>query len=52
LHDAPEGLARHKFERLRELRAVVETLRCEREARDPLLAWVVDQETAENHRRD
>ena len=45
----PPGLARHKLDRLRELRAVIDTLRCERESRDPLLAWIVEREAAENH---
>jgi hypothetical protein len=32
----PPDLARQKVDRLRELRAVISTLRCEREARDLL----------------
>jgi hypothetical protein len=44
----PPELARHKLDRLRELRAVIDTLRCEREARDPLLAWIVEREAIEN----
>ena len=48
----PPGLARHKLDRLRELRAVIDTLHCERETRDPLLAWIVERESAETHRRD
>ena len=36
----PDGLAQHKLNRLLELRAVIDALRCEREAQDPLLAWV------------
>jgi hypothetical protein len=48
----PPGLARHKLDRLRELRAVIDTLRCEREAKDPLLAWIIERESAESHRGD
>jgi hypothetical protein len=44
--DVPGELAQFKLSRLRELRAVVDSLRCEREARDPLLSWVVEQEKA------
>jgi len=48
----PPDLARHKLDRLRELRAVIDTLRGEREARDPLLAWIVERERLENPRHD
>ena len=51
-HEAPDGSARHKLDRLRELRAVIEALRCEREARDPLLSWLTERETVENRRSD
>jgi hypothetical protein len=44
--DLPGELAQFKLSRLRELRAVIASLRCEREARDPLLSWVIDQEKA------
>ncbi len=47
-----EGSERLKLDRLRELRAVIDTLRHECEAQDPLLAWVVAQERAESRRRD
>jgi hypothetical protein len=47
-----EGFERHKLDRLRELRAVIDALRHECEAQDPLLAWVIDREKAENRRRD
>ena len=47
--EVPERL---KLERLRELRAVIDTLRHECESQDPLLAWVVDRERAENRQRD
>jgi len=40
----PPDLARHKLDRLRELRAVISTLRCERETRDPLLAWIIERD--------
>jgi hypothetical protein len=51
-HEAPDGSPRHKLERLRELRAVIETLRGEREAQDPLLAWIVEREKVDNRPRD
>jgi hypothetical protein len=38
------GVAQHKLSRLLELRAVIDSLRCEREARDPLLSWVMARE--------
>jgi hypothetical protein len=40
--EATDGSPRHKLDRLRELRAVIETLHREREAQDPFLAWLVD----------
>jgi hypothetical protein len=40
----PEGFAQHKLYRLLELRAVIDAMRCERQAQDPLLAWVRAQE--------
>ena len=40
----PDGLAQHKLTRLLELRAVIDALRCEREAQDPLLAWVISRD--------
>jgi hypothetical protein len=45
----PPNLARHKLDRLRELRAVIDSLHREREHRDPLLTWIVERETRENH---
>ena len=36
----PEGFAQHKLYRLLELRAVIDAMRGEGEADDPLLAWV------------
>jgi hypothetical protein len=45
----PPNLARHKLDRLRELRAVIDTLRHECESRDPLLAWILEREYTENH---
>ncbi|HEV7608854.1 MAG TPA: hypothetical protein VGO61_16040 [Steroidobacteraceae bacterium] len=36
-----------KLDRLRELRAAIDCLRAEREARDPLLAWILERERAE-----
>ncbi|HYJ42435.1 MAG TPA: hypothetical protein VEW08_16715 [Steroidobacteraceae bacterium] len=51
-HEAPDGSPRHKLDRLRELRAVIDTLRCEQEVQDPLLNWILERERVENHRRD
>jgi hypothetical protein len=48
----PPDLARHKLDRLRELRAVIDTLHHERESRDPLLSWIIERERAESYRRD
>ncbi len=48
----PPDLPRHKLDRLRELRAVIDTLRDEREAKDPLLSWIIERERLENHRHD
>ena len=48
----PPDLARHKLERLRELRAEIDTLRCEHESRDPLLAWIIEREGTEIHPHD
>ncbi|HEY6125489.1 MAG TPA: hypothetical protein VIV63_12625 [Steroidobacteraceae bacterium] len=48
----PPNLARHKLDRLRELRAVIDSLRCERESRDPLLRWIIDRERAESLKLD
>ena len=46
--DHPD-LAYHKLDRLRELRAVIDSLHDERERRDPLLAWIVERDSSENH---
>jgi hypothetical protein len=43
------AIAYHKLDRLRELRAVIDTLRHELEPRDPLLAWIHERDSAENH---
>jgi hypothetical protein len=40
----PEGFAQHKLHRLLELRAVIDSIRSEHEAQDPLLAWITAQE--------
>jgi len=50
--EAPDGSPRHKLDRLRELRAVIESLRSERAAQDPLLAWIDEQERHDIRRRD
>jgi hypothetical protein len=41
---ADEAIAQQKLTRLLELRAVIDSLRSDYEARDPLLAWVVASE--------
>jgi hypothetical protein len=38
-----EAIAQQKLTRLLELRAVIDSLRCEHEARDPLLSWVISR---------
>jgi len=48
----PPNLARHKLDRLRELRAIIDTLHQERESRDPLYAWIIERERADSHRYD
>jgi hypothetical protein len=45
----PPNVPWHKLDRLRELRAVIDTLRHECESRDPLLAWILEREDTENH---
>jgi len=42
--DAAEAIAQQKLTRLIELRAVIDSLRCEHESRDPLLSWVIATE--------
>jgi hypothetical protein len=42
-------LARLKLDRLRELRAVIDSLHRERESHDPYLPWLAPREAAENH---
>lgn len=41
---SPQELGQRKLDRLRELRAVIDSLRDERESNDPLLAWALGQE--------
>jgi hypothetical protein len=41
----PLELEQLKLDRLRQLRATIESLRDEQQARDPLLTWVMEQET-------
>jgi len=36
-----------KLDRLRQLRAVIDSLRSERESRDPLIAWILEREKEE-----
>jgi hypothetical protein len=45
-------LEQRKLGRLRELRAIIESLRTEQAGKDPLLAWVIDQEKTQNPWRD
>ena len=45
----PPTLARFKLDRLRELRAVIDSLQRERESPDPYLNWIAERKTAENH---
>jgi hypothetical protein len=44
----PAELEQRKLGRLRELRAVIESLRTEQADKDPLLAWAVEQEKTQN----
>ena len=44
----PEGFAQHKLYRLLELRAVIDAMRGEGVAQDPLLAWVTAREQSCN----
>ena len=37
----------NKLDRLRQLRAVIDSLRSERESRDPLVAWILEREKYE-----
>ncbi|HEU4781458.1 MAG TPA: hypothetical protein VFS58_16370 [Steroidobacteraceae bacterium] len=50
--DQPLDLERHKLDRLRELRAAIDTLRCGKESQDPLLAWIPEREGTENRHHD
>jgi hypothetical protein len=43
----PEGFTQHKLYRLLELRAVIDAMHYEREAPDPLLAWVTGRGRAD-----
>jgi hypothetical protein len=43
----PAQMEQHRLDRLFELRAVIESLRCEQAGKDPLLAWVIEQERNE-----
>lgn len=37
----------NKLDRLRQLRAAIDSLRSEREAHDPLMAWILEREKDE-----
>ena len=39
----PHELEQLKLDRLKELRATIDALRCEHRAGDPLLAWVMEE---------
>ena len=41
----PAELEQHRLDRLLELRAVIESLRSEQAGKDPLLSWVIEQES-------
>ena len=41
----PAELEQQRLDRLLELRAVIESLRCEQAAKDPLMGWVIEQES-------
>lgn len=45
----PPILARYKLDRLRELRAVIDSMHRERESKDPFLNWIAERNTSENH---
>lgn len=53
LNAVPRSMAaeydRQRLDRLRELRAVVDSLRRETESRDPLLAWVLQNNRPEDN---
>jgi len=42
---SPAELVQFKLDRLRELQVAIDALRHEREKSDPLLAWVIEQES-------
>jgi hypothetical protein len=46
---SPRGLPAgpNKLDRLRQLRAVIDSLRSEREAHDPFMAWILEREKDE-----
>jgi hypothetical protein len=48
----PADFDEQRLNRLRELRAVIDALRQEKESRDPLLAWVLEDNHSGNTRRD
>ena len=48
----PDGLVQHKLTRLLELRALINAMRCEHEARDPLLSWIRSHGETKNPRFD
>ena len=41
----PAELEQHRLDRLLELRAVIDSLRSEQAGKDPLLNWVIEQES-------
>jgi hypothetical protein len=43
-HAPTAQMEQHRLNRLLELRAVIESLRCEQADEDPLLSWVIEQE--------
>jgi len=45
----PSSLARYKLDRLRELRAIIDSMHRERESKDPFLNWIAERKPSENH---
>jgi hypothetical protein len=47
----PAELEQRRLDRLRELRAVIDSLRGEQASQDPLLAWAIAQERIQDNPR-
>ena len=48
-HREQPTLARYKLDRLRELRAVIDSLHRERDSHDPYLTWIAERKATESH---